>query len=87
MAWERCRITLILRHRPTHGTFQGQVRWSLRPDALQRGDCVGVTSGPFADFIGTIKKIAPEQSVWVLWELMGAQTRVAAQACVLRRHP
>lgn len=59
----------------------------LPPDALQPGDCVRVTSGPFADFIGTIEKIAPDRRVWVLMELMGAQTRVAVQADVLRRHP
>ena len=59
----------------------------LPPDALQPGDCVRVTSGPFADFIGTIEKIAPDRRVWVLMELMGAQTRVAVQADVVRRHP
>lgn len=49
----------------------------LPPQTLQPGDEVRVTSGPFADFVGTIVSIAPEQRIWVLMEIMGSQTRVA----------
>ncbi len=56
----------------------------LPPKLLKPGDEVRLTSGPFADFVGTIEAIAPEQRVWVLMEIMGGQTRVAVAVDQLR---
>jgi transcriptional antiterminator RfaH len=56
----------------------------LPPKLLKPGDTVRLTSGPFADFVGTIEVIAPERRVWVLMEIMGGQTRVAVAADQLR---
>ena len=60
-------------------TAQLFLGWALKP-----GDQVRLTSGPFADFVGTIESIAPERRVWVLIEIMGGQTRVAVAADHLR---
>lgn len=51
---------------------------------LKAGDKVRVTSGPFAEFLATIEKTAPEQRVWVLMEIMGGRTRVAVNTNQLR---
>lgn len=56
----------------------------LPPKLLKPGDQVRVTTGPFADFVGTIEVLAPERRVWVLMEIMGAQTRVAVKVDQLR---
>jgi len=56
----------------------------LPPKLLKPGDHVRLTSGPFADFVGTIEAIAPERRVWVLMEIMGSETRVAVGADQLR---
>lgn len=56
----------------------------LPPRLLKPGDQVRLTTGPFADFVGTIEAIAPERRVWVLMEIMGAQTRVAVTVDHLR---
>jgi transcriptional antiterminator RfaH len=49
----------------------------LPPKLLKPGDQVRLTSGPFADFVGTIESMAPERRIWVLMEIMGGETRVA----------
>lgn len=49
----------------------------LPPSALQPGDQVALTQGPFAHFAAEIEKIAPDRRVWVLIDLMGRRTRVA----------
>lgn len=49
----------------------------LPPKLLKPGDEVTLTKGPFTNFVATIESIAPDKRVWVLMELMGAQTRVA----------
>ncbi len=56
----------------------------LPPRLMKSGDHVRITSGPFADFVGRVESIAPDRRVWVLMELMGGQTRVAAKAEYLR---
>lgn len=56
----------------------------LPPKLLKPGDQVRLTSGPFADFLGTIEAIAPDRRVWVLLEIMGGQTRVAVSDDQLR---
>ena len=48
----------------------------LPPKLLHAGDDVVLTKGPFAEFIATVERIAPDRRVWVLIEMMGAQTRV-----------
>ncbi|NYS26845.1 transcriptional activator RfaH [Rhodobacteraceae bacterium 2376] len=52
----------------------------LPPGLLQPGDEVMLTKGPFADFVARIESIAPDRRVYLLMELMGAQTRVGVSA-------
>ena len=52
----------------------------LPPELLKPGDQVMLTNGPFANFAAEVQKIAPDQRVWVLMDIMGAQTRVAVGA-------
>jgi len=52
----------------------------LSPKLLQPGDEVMLTKGPFTNFMATIESIAPDRRVFVLMELMGAQTRVVASS-------
>jgi len=49
----------------------------LPPKLLKPGDEVTLTKGPFTNFVATIESIAPDKRIWVLMDLMGAQTRVA----------
>ena len=56
----------------------------LPPKLLKPGDEVTMTKGPFTGFVATIETIAPDRRVYVLMELMGAQTRVAVSAEHLR---
>ena len=52
----------------------------LPPKLLKPGDQVGLTKGPFSNFVAEVEKIAPDRRVWVLMEIMGGQTRVAVGA-------
>lgn len=54
------------------------------PKLLRAGDQVTLTKGPFANFVAEVEKIAPDQRVWLLMEIMGNQTRVAVGADQLR---
>lgn len=57
------------------------------PDSAERhlpGDHVTLSHGPFADVVATIDSIAPDRRVWLLMDVMGAQTRVSADAGHLR---
>lgn len=56
----------------------------LPPEQLEPGEQVTLVSGPFANFIAKVEKIAPDRRVWVLMDLMGSQTRVAVAAEQLR---
>lgn len=56
----------------------------LPPKLLQPGDQVTMAKGPFADIIATIESVMPDQRVWMLMDIMGAQTRVAVPADQLR---
>ena len=56
----------------------------LPPRFLHGGDVVRVTNGPFADFIGTVEQIAPDQRIWVLLDFLGKNTRVAIRSADLR---
>jgi transcriptional antiterminator RfaH len=56
----------------------------LPPRLLRPGDEMIMTKGPFTDFVATIERVAPDRRVYVLMELMGAQTRVAVNADHLR---
>jgi transcriptional antiterminator RfaH len=56
----------------------------LPPKQLKPGDEVMLTKGPFAEFVATIERITPDRRVYVLMELMGAQTRVTVSAEHLR---
>ncbi|MFT6451747.1 MAG: transcriptional antiterminator RfaH [Halocynthiibacter sp.] len=52
--------------------------------ALATGDAVTFTKGPFSDFVGEVENIDADRRVWVLMDLMGAQTRVKAYEAQLR---
>lgn len=56
----------------------------LPPKALQPGDQVTLTTGPFTNFVAEVEKIAPDRRVWILMELMGGQTRVSVDPGQLR---
>ena len=57
----------------------------LQPMKLMKpGDQVTLTKGPFTNFLAEVEKIAPDRRVWVLMDIMGAQTRVAVGADQLR---
>ncbi|MFC3424024.1 transcription termination/antitermination protein NusG [Rhizorhabdus histidinilytica] len=56
----------------------------LPPRFLRGGDLVRVTSGPLAEFIGTVEQLAPDQRVWVLLDMLGKNTRVAVKPADLR---
>lgn len=44
-------------------------------DQFAPGDRVTLSSGPFANFVATVERVAPEKRVWVLLELLGGQSR------------
>lgn len=55
----------------------------LQPTEAQRlapGDRVRLRTGPFADFVVKVERIARDQRVWVLIDLMGKPTRMQASA-------
>lgn len=56
----------------------------LPPKQLVAGEQVTVTKGPFANFVAEVEKIASDQRVWVLMEMMGSKTRVAVAPDHLR---
>ena len=56
----------------------------LPPKLLKAGDQVVLNTGPFANFVAEVEKIAPDRRVWVLMEIMGGHTRVAVGADQLR---
>ena len=58
----------------------------LKPlEALAPGDEVKIISGPFADFIGKVEALAPQQRVWVLLDLLGGAAKVAMQTKNVQR--
>ena len=44
---------------------------------FEEGQSVKVGHGPFADWVGEIVEMTPDQRAWILIDLMGRQTRVA----------
>lgn len=54
----------------------------LQAQRLNVGDMVTITRGPLAGFVGRIDRLAPDQRVWVLLDMMGRQTLVRAPATV-----
>lgn len=61
-----------------------QVGKLITAPVLASGDAVTFTKGPFANFVGEVEKIDADCRVWVLMDLMGAQTRVKADEAQLR---
>jgi transcriptional antiterminator RfaH len=45
---------------------------------LKEGDQVKLSSGPLASFVATIEKYENDQRIWVLMDLMGRKTKIAA---------
>ncbi len=56
----------------------------LPPKQLNPGDQVALTSGPFANFVAEVERVAVDARVWVLMDIMGARTRVAVKPEQLR---
>ncbi len=56
----------------------------LPPKILKPGDHVALRTGPFANLVAEVERIAPDRRVWVLMEIMGRQTRVAVDTDQLR---
>ena len=52
----------------------------LPPENFSKGDSVEMLTGPFANFMATVDKIAPEQRIWVLMDIMGQKTRIQVHA-------
>lgn len=52
----------------------------LPPKVLRLGDAVRLTAGPFADFVGFVESVSPEQRVWVLIEILGGPNRISVDA-------
>jgi len=48
----------------------------LPPSDLKQGDRVRLNTGPFANFVAEIEKIAPDQRAWVLMDILGQQSLV-----------
>ena len=53
---------------------------SLQSKLLKPGNLVTLTKGPFVNFVVEIEKIAPDQRVWLLIDIMGCKTRLAVTA-------
>ncbi|TCP39282.1 transcriptional antiterminator RfaH [Rhodovulum marinum] len=47
---------------------------------LAPGDRVRITAGAFAEFVATVDRLAPDQRVWLLLDIMGRETRVAVES-------
>ena len=48
------------------------------------GEEVKLSHGPFADLVGKIVEMKPDQRAWVLIDLLGRQTRIAVDAADLQ---
>lgn len=57
----------------------------LPPQTLQSGEQVTMIKGPFANLLAKVESVAPDQRVWLLMDIMGRETRVAARADQLKR--
>jgi transcriptional antiterminator RfaH len=51
---------------------------------FEAGETARIIAGPFADFIGTVEGIAPQQRIWLLLDILGTRTRVAVSDQDLR---
>lgn len=76
---------------PVHGGLVSEIMQRCDHDGkllpqqhFRHGDRVTVSKGPFTDFVATIESVSPDRRVYVLIELMGAQTRVKLKAEHLR---
>jgi transcriptional antiterminator RfaH len=47
---------------------------------LEVGAEIKISSGPFAEFVGTVEAIDPDKRVWVLLELMGQKSKVRLES-------
>ena len=52
---------------------------------VKAGDEVTLLHGPFAEWVGKVVTLTPDNRVWVLLEILGRQTRVAVDAGDLSR--
>ena len=54
-------------------------------DDFEVGEEVKLQQGPFADLVGKILTLSPDQRVWILLEVLGRKTKVAVNANDLSR--
>lgn len=55
------------------------------PDVtLAPGDAVQISQGPLAEFVATVEKLAPNNRIFVLLDIMGRRTRMSMHAENLR---
>ena len=48
----------------------------MPPSAVDVGDRVRISGGPFTQFVATVERVDPQRRVWVLLEFMGGQRAV-----------
>ena len=58
---------------------------SQSQQAIQQNDTVRVLHGPFAEFLACIEKVDGQKRVWLLIDLLGRQTRIAADPQTLAK--
>lgn len=52
---------------------------------VEAGTKVRITTGYFADFVTTVTAIAPNKRVWVMFDIMGRETRVLMDPATVTR--
>ena len=57
----------------------------LPTNCLRPGDRVTLTKGPFVDFVAEVERIAPDQRVWVLLDIMGGRPASRSRRIKCRR--
>ncbi len=58
---------------------------SQSQQAIQQNDTVRVLHGPFAEFLAYVEKVDGQKRVWLLIDLLGRQTRIAADPQTLAK--
>ena len=58
---------------------------SQSQQAIQQNDTVRVSHGPFVEFLAYVEKVDGQKRVWLLIDLLGRQTRIAADPQTLAK--
>lgn len=62
-----------------------EINLSQSDQAVQQNDTVCVLHGPFAEFLAYVEKVDGQKRVWLLIDLLGRQTRIAADPQTLAK--